>query len=128
MPGQSQPSCVNLIFHRLEKVVAKVAVTVTVIAVFPLKSTNIVCPLLSPQRIGTTVLPPVTVTESVEHTPSPSGCASTKSRKSIRSCNLQNFIFCVDCFCLSHRVLVLQNLSVQNPHGLIIHAGSNSSS
>lgn len=73
MPGQSQPSCVNLIFHLLEKAVAKVAVIVIVMAVFPLKSTKMVWPVLSPQSVGTTVLPPVTVTESVVHTPSPSG-------------------------------------------------------
>lgn len=92
MPGQSQPSCVNLIFHLLEKAVAEVALTLIMIGVFPLKSTKMVWPLLSPQSVGTIVLPPVIVTESVEHTPSPSGCASTISRKSIRSCNIQDYL------------------------------------
>lgn len=73
-------------FHRLAKVVAMVAVMEIVMAVFPLKSTKIVCPVRSPHRVGTTVFPPVTVIVSVTQLPSPSGCASMKSRKSIRSC------------------------------------------
>lgn len=73
MPGQSQPSWVSLIFHRLVNAVAKVAVTEIVIAALPLKSTNRVCPVLSPQSVGTMVLPPVIVSISVAHTPSPSG-------------------------------------------------------
>lgn len=91
MPGQSQPSCVNLIFHLLAKAVARVAAIVIVMGVFPLKSTKMVWPVLSPHSIGTTVLPPVMLTESVVHTPSPSGWASTRSRKSIRSCMMQNY-------------------------------------
>lgn len=87
IPGQSHPSCVSFTFHRLEKVVASDAVIVTVIAVLPLKSTKMVCPVRSPQRTGTAVLPPVTVMESVTQLPSPSGWAVVKSKKSIRSWN-----------------------------------------